>query len=40
MAIVEWEKDESVAIVKLNNGGNPQNLDFADALNKTLEEII
>ncbi|MBT3310527.1 MAG: enoyl-CoA hydratase/isomerase family protein [Desulfobacterales bacterium] len=40
MAIVEWEKDESVAIVKLNNGGNPQNLAFADALNKTLEEII
>lgn len=40
MAIVEWEKDESVAIVKLNNGGNPQNLSFADALNKTLEEVV
>lgn len=40
MVIVEWEKNESAAIVKLNNGGNPQNLAFADALNKTLEEVI
>jgi len=40
MAIVEWEKDESVAIVKMNNGENRHNLDFAEAFLKTMDEVL
>jgi enoyl-CoA hydratase/carnithine racemase len=40
MAIVEWEKEGTVAIVKLNNGGNAQNLEFANALNTALDEVV
>lgn len=40
MAIIEWEKDESVAIIKLNNGENRQNLVFAQTLNRVLDEIL
>ena len=40
MAIIEWEKDESVAVIKLNNGENRQNLVFAQTLSRVLDEIL
>jgi len=40
MTIIEWEKDESVAIIKLNNGENRQNLVFAQTLSRVLDEIL
>ena len=40
MSILEWKKDESVAIITLTNGENRQNLDFAIALQKALDEIV
>lgn len=39
MAIIEWKMDETVAIVRMNNGENRHNLDFANGMLKTLEEI-
>ncbi|MFZ2632896.1 MAG: enoyl-CoA hydratase/isomerase family protein [Desulfosalsimonadaceae bacterium] len=40
MAIIEWEKDESVAVIRLNNGENRQNLAFAQTMSRILDEII
>jgi enoyl-CoA hydratase/carnithine racemase len=40
MAIIEWEKDESVAVIKLNNGENRQNLAFAQTMSRVLDEIL
>ncbi|MBC2716860.1 MAG: enoyl-CoA hydratase/isomerase family protein [Desulfobacteraceae bacterium] len=40
MSIIEWEKDETVAIIKLNNGENRQNLEFAQTLSRILDKII
>jgi len=40
MSIVEWEKIETVAVIKLNNNENRQNLEFAQRLNQVLDEII
>ncbi len=40
MSIVHWEKDENVAILYMNNGENRQNLDFANSMNKALDEIL
>ncbi len=40
MAIMKWEKDETVAILTMTNGANKQNLDFANTLNAMLDEII
>lgn len=40
MAIVFWEKDESVAVIKMNNGQNLQNLEFARAMNTVIDEAI
>ena len=40
MSIIEWEKDETVAVIKLNNGENRQNLEFAKTLNRILDEIV
>ncbi|MCP3926311.1 MAG: enoyl-CoA hydratase/isomerase family protein [Desulfobacterales bacterium] len=40
MSVVIWEKDETVAIVKMNTADNVQNLEFADALGKALDEVI
>ncbi len=40
MAIIEWKKDQNVGIIYLNNGENRQNLDFAHALDHTLDEMI
>lgn len=40
MAIISWSKDENVAIISMNNGENRQNLDFAEAMNKAIDEIV
>jgi len=40
MPIIEWEKDEMVAVVRMNNGENRQNLEFANSMNQILDEII
>jgi enoyl-CoA hydratase/carnithine racemase len=40
MSIVSWTKDENVAIISMNNGENRQNLDFAIAMEKAIDEIV
>jgi enoyl-CoA hydratase/carnithine racemase len=40
MSVVIWEKDENVAIVKMNTEANSHNLEFANALGKALDEVI
>ncbi len=40
MAIVEWKKDGTVAIVAMSNGENRQNLEFAKAMQQTLDDVI
>lgn len=40
MAIVEWEKDGTVAIMIMNNGENRHNPEWADAMLATYEEIM
>ncbi|MBT3388199.1 MAG: enoyl-CoA hydratase/isomerase family protein [Desulfobacula sp.] len=40
MAIIEWEKNESVAIINMCNGPNKQNLEFVRQMNKCFDEIL
>lgn len=40
MSFVEWKKDGTVAIMIMNNGENRQNLEWAEAMMSTYEEII
>lgn len=40
MSIMNWIKDETVAIITLTNGENRQNLVFSKTLNAMLDEII
>jgi len=40
MSIMNWVKDETVAIITMTNGENRQNLVFAKTLNTMLDEII
>ena len=40
MSIVQWDKDETIAIILMNNGENRQNLDFANSMIKTLDEVL
>jgi len=40
MAIVEWKKDGTVAILTLNNGENRHNPEFAEVFLSTYEEIL
>lgn len=40
MAIMEWEKDDSVAVLRMTNGANRQNLAFADEMNRLFDEIL
>lgn len=40
MEIIEWEKNESVAVINMCNGPNKQNLKFVDAMNKCFDEIL
>ena len=39
MAIIEWTKNETIAIMTLNNGENRHNLIFARTMQSTLDEI-
>ncbi|MBN1634874.1 MAG: enoyl-CoA hydratase/isomerase family protein [Deltaproteobacteria bacterium] len=39
MAIIEWEKDETVAIMTLNNGENRHNPEFIKAILNAFDEI-
>ena len=39
MAIIEWKKDGTVAIMTLNNGENRHNLTFARTMQSILDEI-
>ncbi len=40
MALVEWKKDETVAVLTMTAGENRHNLDFANEMLKNLNEII
>lgn len=40
MAIIEWKKNESVAIINMCNGPNKQNLEFATRMNQCFDEIL
>jgi len=40
MAIVEWQKDGTVAVVSMNNGENRHNLAFAQAMVKTMDAAL
>mgnify|MGYP000908393836 FL=1 len=40
MAIVEWQKDGTVALMIMNNGENRQNLEWAEAMVATYDEIM
>ncbi len=39
MALIEWKKDETVAILTMNSGENRHNPDFTAAILKALDEI-
>ncbi len=40
MTIVKWEKKESVAIIKMCNGANKQNMEFVKQMNQCFDEIL
>jgi enoyl-CoA hydratase/carnithine racemase len=40
MAIIEMAMDETVAVIKMNNGENRHHLEFAQALNQMLDTVI
>ena len=40
MAIVEWKKDETVAIITMNNGENRQNPEWTELMLSTYNEIL
>jgi enoyl-CoA hydratase/carnithine racemase len=40
MSIMNWVKDETIAIITMTNGENRQNLEFAQTLKAMLDEII
>jgi len=39
LAVIEWNKDGTVAVVTMCNGANRQNLEFAETMNKVFDEI-
>lgn len=39
MSAVTWTKEESVAVVSMNNGENRHNLEFAETMNSFLDQI-
>ena len=40
MAVIEWEKNESVATINMCNGANKQNLEFVRQMNQCFDEIL
>jgi enoyl-CoA hydratase/carnithine racemase len=40
MSVIDWKKDESVAIISMCNGANRQNQAFVDAMTKCFDEIM
>ncbi|RJP36350.1 MAG: enoyl-CoA hydratase/isomerase family protein [Desulfobacteraceae bacterium] len=40
MAVVEWKKDGTVAIVSMSNGENRHNSDFVVAMRQVLDQVI
>ena len=40
MAIIEWEKKESLAIINMCNNANKQNLTFVSDMNSCLDQIV
>ena len=40
MSLVRWEKDETVAVVYMDNGANRQNIDYANAMIAVLDEVL
>jgi enoyl-CoA hydratase/carnithine racemase len=40
MAVIDQTKDESVAVLRMINNTNQQNLEFADQMNQTLDNIL
>ncbi len=40
MALVQWEKDETVAILTMTAGANRQNLEFGKAVKQMIDEIL
>lgn len=40
MALAEWRKDETVAILSMTGGENRNNLNFANEMMKNLDEIV
>ncbi len=40
MAVVEWRKENNVAVVEMCNGANKMNKTFADDLNQCLDAVI
>lgn len=40
MAVIEWRKENCVAVVTMCNGANKQNREFADQLNQCFDEIL
>ncbi len=40
MAVIDQTKDESVAVLRMINNTNKQNLEFADQMNQTLDNIL
>jgi enoyl-CoA hydratase/carnithine racemase len=40
MAIIELGVDETVAVIKMNNGENRHNKNFSDAMNTMLDDVI
>jgi enoyl-CoA hydratase/carnithine racemase len=39
MAVIEWRKENQVAVVEMCNGANKQNIEFAEQMNQCFDEI-
>jgi enoyl-CoA hydratase/carnithine racemase len=40
MSIIQLDKDETIAIIRMNHGENRQNLDFANSMIQSLDEAL
>ena len=39
MSIIDWSKDDTVAVISMNNGENRHNLDFANRMLEVLDQV-